>query len=54
MTYEVTGKILFTENVGNLIDKINKKSGTNIDSLEWEAFEVRVDGGRKESMMLRL
>jgi hypothetical protein len=38
VTYEVTGKILHTDEIGPLVDKINRKEGTHIDSLEWQSL----------------
>ena len=38
VTYEVTGKILHTDEIGPLVDKINRKDGAHIDSLEWQSL----------------
>lgn len=38
VTYEVTGKILHTDNIGPLVDKINRKEGTHIETLEWQSL----------------
>ena len=40
ITFEIVGKILHTENVGDLVDKLNKRNENNIDALDWKSFEV--------------
>ena len=50
----MTGKILHTENVGPLVDKINRRDGTHISSLEWQAFDVSSYLGRNIRKRLQL
>jgi hypothetical protein len=40
VTYEVTAKVLQPENIGQLVDRLNRRAGVSIEELAWKDAEV--------------